>query len=183
MPCQVHADVLEGLKRCSACWKTFCQTCLVRTEEGVFCAPCKEKRPQAAPAAEVREQSDFAGIADRFMARILDGLVIGLLGLPIVLFVTDNPTQGFLLVYGAAFFYEVGMLTWRGQTLGKMALRIRVMTADGNPIGLLRAFGRTFINMVMVPPLNVINLLPSLFMPGRTCFHDIVAQTRVIKTS
>ncbi len=83
------------------------------------------------------------------------------------------------------------MLTMRGQTVGKLLLRVQIVrAADGTRAGfvravLLRAVLFPFIVFLMqLHPLAQLLLLVDvllIFREDRRCLHDLVADTRVIK--
>jgi uncharacterized RDD family membrane protein YckC len=144
----------------------------------------------------------LASLPRRLIARILDLLIIGIpvgliMGLATDTYSTgyDTGTDGrtylqqviYLLVY---FVYEGLMLTTRGQTLGKMAMKIRVgMLRDGavpsgNP-GWFRA--AVYSLAQLVPCIGfVFWLINVLFCtwdrPYRQCLHDKAAKTVVVST-
>jgi len=148
----------------------------------------------------------YGGFWIRFGARIIDGLVLGvpffvlvLLLIPSVLKTQSdpaNPNVGAFAALGLSFIllsfaisalYEVGMLKYRGATLGKMACGLRVVRADGNGLGWGVCIGRFFMwNIVTsgIPYLNFILMLTSSIMAGtdseKRALHDRVCDTRVI---
>ena len=77
--------------------------------------------------------------------------------------------------------YTVGFWTWRGQTLGKIALRVRVVGVDGRPIGVGRAIVRYIGYLV-----SALVFLGGYLMIGLTRrkqgLHDKIAGTYVVKT-
>jgi uncharacterized RDD family membrane protein YckC len=77
------------------------------------------------------------------------------------------------------------MLTYHdGMTLGKQALRIRVVTLAGEPVGLGRAFGRELVKAVfgITGILYVIDVLWPLGQSQKRALHDLIAGTRVVVT-
>ena len=76
--------------------------------------------------------------------------------------------------------YHGAMLAARGQTLGKMALGIRVVNADGAPLSTGQAWGRAVLQQVFASCLSFLDYLPAFLTPERTCIHDMAAKTRVI---
>jgi uncharacterized RDD family membrane protein YckC len=80
------------------------------------------------------------------------------------------------LVKGAYFcaFTLVG-----GQTIGKMAARIRVVTLDGRELDPARAIRRTLAGALSVLSLGL-TFIPVLLTADRRAVHDLVARTRVI---
>jgi len=99
----------------------------------------------------------------------------------------DPPDQAFyvfaiiILTYFAAFvpIYFVGLWSWRGQTLGKMAMAIRVVRSDGRPTGvgaaLLRLVGYLFSTLLLF-----VGFLMILFDRQRRGLHDRLADTIVV---
>lgn len=81
---------------------------------------------------------------------------------------------GLGLVY-AAYFTGV-----TGQTLGKLALGLRVVDTAGHPPGALRALARVLLAALGIV-LIFVGLLPILFDPARRAVHDRLLRTRVIK--
>lgn len=99
----------------------------------------------------------------------------------------DPPDQAYyvaaiiVLAYFAAFvpLYFVGLWAWRGQTLGKMAVAIRVLRTDGRPTGvgaaLLRLVGYLFSTLLLFA-----GFLMILFDHQRRGLHDRLADTIVV---
>ncbi|MEO7134838.1 MAG: RDD family protein, partial [Vicinamibacterales bacterium] len=88
------------------------------------------------------------------------------------------PFVGFLGVL--AFGYVAAFTVAGGQTIGKMALGLRVISDDGRPIdaasGMLRALG------CMLVPITVgLSYLPALFTSDHGALHDRLAGTRVVQ--
>jgi uncharacterized RDD family membrane protein YckC len=72
------------------------------------------------------------------------------------------------------------MLQRRGQTVGKMALGVRVVTAEGGPISGKQAWMRTVLRLVLGTCMGI-DYLPAFFTHERTCLHDMIAKTRVVR--
>jgi uncharacterized RDD family membrane protein YckC len=99
----------------------------------------------------------------------------------------------------AYFIYEGVLVAKRGQTLGKMALRVRVARTDGSPVvawqawtragvrfaGFLALTGVTYVRPVLATPvsllISLIDYVPGLITQQRTTLHDLVARTRVVR--
>ena len=80
--------------------------------------------------------------------------------------------------------YEAVMLGRGGQTLGKKAFRIKVVTPEGARISPRQAWGRAITRnfFLLLHPLGTLmDLLPALFRQDKTCLHDMVAETRVVR--
>lgn len=139
----------------------------------------------------------LAGSGKRFLARIVDLLVYVAFSCAIgfAFIGTDPDDVGFgkeaaagavaTVVY---FFYEGLMLNNNGQTLGKMATRIRVVrVADGGPVQGSPAWTRAgvFALPLVVPCVGfvfwVVNVMWHLWdRPWQQCLHDKAAHTTVI---
>jgi uncharacterized RDD family membrane protein YckC len=125
---------------------------------------------------------DLAGLGSRFLAALLDGLLQGVLivalifGLgmgsallsaalerrlsvdPTILVVTAISLALlaiFLVIWGYFIFFE---LVWNGQTPGKRAVGIRVLTVRGEPV--------TFVHVLVRNLLRVVDFLPSSYIVG-----------------
>ncbi|MCZ7431443.1 RDD family protein [Streptomyces sp. WMMC1477] len=145
----------------------------------------------------------LASRGKRLLARIIDWLIVAIpvllvTGLAFGTWTMDGDggaydggsfaqTVIYVLVY---FLYEGAMLTTRGQTLGKMAMSIRVgMLADGavpagNP-GWLRA--AVYALPTVVPCLGFVFWLVNVLWctwdePYHQCLHDKAAKTVVVQT-
>jgi uncharacterized RDD family membrane protein YckC len=164
----------------------------------------------------------LAEFSDRFLARLIDGLILGvaasILIVPLYLVAfflflnnaisTTTTVNGqviaepqnmgafFLGLFGLVlcvlgltfvmqYIYEVEMMFRTGQTIGKKAMKIRVLPVDPT-VALTRkmAFKRFLVNIAagFVPGLGWVDGLWQLWdKPWRQCLHDKFAQTLVIK--
>ena len=201
MICRNHVDVSAGVRRCSRCGVTFCKDCLVDIGGQPYCATCKGEQLLDVRSGVDRTNLEFAGIGRRFAAQLLDGLVIGvpvgiiLVGFMIVSMNGNNPPTGiffWMLVPSAiTVVYEALMLKSRGQTLGKMAMKIRVaMLANGavpaGQAGWIRAAVYTLPEVV--PCCGFIFWLVNVLWctwdkPYQQCLHDKAAKTVVVSTA
>jgi uncharacterized RDD family membrane protein YckC len=88
------------------------------------------------------------------------------------------PFVGFLAIL--AFGYVAAFTVAGGQTIGKMALSLRVIGDDGRPVdaagGMLRALG-----CMLVPITFGLSYLPALFTSDHRALHDRLAGTRVVQ--
>jgi uncharacterized RDD family membrane protein YckC len=110
----------------------------------------------------------YAGFWIRFCAAFIDVIIVGpageLLGL-------DDATGILLILYSAIL---IG--TWNGQTLGKRACGIKVISADGCHCTLGQAFGRTLAEILNVFTLMVGYLMVA-FDDKKRGLHDRIAGT------
>jgi len=99
-----------------------------------------------------------AGLGSRFVALLLDWAVQAALGFALLLLgigLSTADTGGlgvalfFLLTFGVLFGYPIALETlWRGRTLGKAAMGLRVVTTEGGPVRFRHAAIRAALGMV-----------------------------------
>ncbi len=72
--------------------------------------------------------------------------------------------------------------SFNGQTLGKKALGIRVVSPDGSPVTAKQAWGRGLARTLMQLT-RILGLIDTLmiFSKPRTTLHDRIAKTRVVR--
>ncbi|MBN2369934.1 MAG: RDD family protein [Vicinamibacteria bacterium] len=207
--CVHHADIHEGLVTCRRCGRRFCGDCVVALRGAFYCMECKIEHvrdiqsglpPGTLDPAGI---SDLAGIGRRFAAIWIDGFIQAIATYAIIIPVglvigaTSSlqgpaargefpPAMVFLMVmiYGLGFglplVYEGLMLSRRGQTLGKMALGIKVVTPEGDDISTGQAWGRATAKLLLASCMGV-TYLPALFTQEKTTLHDLLAKTRVAR--
>jgi uncharacterized RDD family membrane protein YckC len=142
--------------------------------------------PSYAPITTARRP---AGFWIRFVAVVIDWVVM--LVVQGVLFgvgwmVSGGTMNGGMAVKGAVNFFATFIWAayyiffhwlW-GQTLGKMALQIKVVSMDGGPLSFGQAAGRYFASI-----LSAIILCIGFIMAGirsdKRALHDLLAGTRV----
>ncbi len=195
LTCRNHPDVVERLRYCSRCGQTFCADCLVTIKGNTYCATCKAEQLLDLTSGVDQTALELAGLGRRFGAIFIDGLVLAipiLILFAVVVAVVINskstPAESWLApVWVAAMFiypvYEGWMLSARGQTLGKMAMKVKVVRPDGTAISTGQAWGRAFMRQILASCLSIFNYLPAFFTKERTCLHDLVANTRVVNWS
>lgn len=157
--------------------------------------------PYAPPAAEVAELQgsgvELGSRGARLGAVIVDLLVqvlalwLASLFVPWSIFAGDESPTILALNTGLGLVLFVAVQGWllvkRGQTVGKMALGLRITRPDGQAVGPARVLGLRYgIGYVLggVPILNVVyGLVDALmiFRESRRCLHDVIADTIVVK--
>ena len=194
MACVNHPSVNVGLVRCRRCGQTFCRNCVVALRAQYYCARCKADQVRDIQSGTEAGVLELATISRRFAAQWVDGLLFMAVFIPVyvALLMGTRPGSaepqagvGLLLLTiagaGLIFVYEGLMLSSRGQTLGKMAVGIKVVTPEGRDIGVGQAWGRAFVRQVFFSYFALINYLPALFTKQRTAVHDLAAKTRVVR--
>jgi uncharacterized RDD family membrane protein YckC len=108
----------------------------------------------------------------RFIGTVIDAVLVGA-----VLAMLEIKGPAFLLIWVA---YHVGMWTWKGQTIGAMILRTKVVRLDGQPLDFATALVRAFSAFISAAVLFV-----GFFWAGwtkdRQSWHDRIAGTTVVK--
>ncbi|HEY3765435.1 MAG TPA: RDD family protein [Gaiellales bacterium] len=131
---------------------------------------------------------ELAGVGSRMLAQAIDILIVSAIVIGIVLAASLlRSTVTLAIAIGAITLTPVGyflLLEWlrRGSTPGKAALRLRVVAASGEPIGLQAAAVRNL--------LRIVDFLPFAYILGGICamvsadgrrFGDMAAGTVVIR--
>jgi uncharacterized RDD family membrane protein YckC len=104
---------------------------------------------------------DTAGARAQSAERL--GLQLALIGLNVVI----------------AASYEILMIGKYGATLGKMACKVRVVTAEGGQVSYARATGRHFAKILSWATC-LIGFIMAFFDEERRALHDRICNTRVI---
>ena len=193
MLCRNHVDVSEGVRRCTRCEGPFCADCIVEIGGRPYCAICKNEQLLDLRSGVDAAQLELASIGRRFVAVLIDSLLIAIPLWALMAFFFFMPasrgevpppwTSLLGLPFTAvAVLYEALMLQYRnGQTLGKMAMGIRVVNPDGTPSSAGQIWGRVLIRTFL--GCFWIDYIPAFFTQEKTTLHDMVARTRVVRAS
>jgi len=144
---------------------------------------------QPASAAPGQVAAAYAGFWRRFLAVILDGIIVSI---PANIFAASLRAN--FVFNGSGFHYRSGgsgmqtaffiiyeallIAYWNGQTIGKKAMGIRVVSTGGAPVSVGMAFARSVMKLVS----GMVLLLGYLWMlwdPNRQTWHEKVDQTYV----
>ena len=162
-----------------------------------------ENDPYQPPAAELRapvqlgpEGEALASRESRLGASIIDGVIIMAIMMPALwmMGMYDNPEAGVALTAAASgggflltLLIQGYFLATRAQSIGKMALKIKIVTLDGKNAGLAR------ILLLRMLPISLVSIIPIIgsfvgiadtlfiFRGDQRCVHDLIAGTRVVK--
>lgn len=202
MPCKNHPFVEDRLTRCSRCAEAFCPDCIVEIGGLPYCLSCKTESMRDLRSGVPLGELDMASVGRRFVAIFIDGLIVTLpimilaflVLLPLGFIDAQEEVEGLppafaifgnlLVSIGAAaiyILYEGLMLASGGQTVGKKAMKVKVVSAEGKDLTSGQAWGRAASRQIlgMVPCLNMIDYLVA-FGQERTAIHDMMAKTRVV---
>ncbi len=206
MSCVNHPDQVVGTVQCDKCKGEFCLDCARPVGGYHYCDACREELDGG--AVKVGEMAhDLAPIWKRSAGFIVDvaATVLPTAGIFLVLFISDfqrrldapAPARSVshaliftLMACGFWFIYEGVMLCWRGQTIGKIALGMKVVTPEGEdatPKQLwLRAAVRAGVHgaFCLGSLLGLIAVVAGYAFAfvgtDRTALHDRAAKTRVV---
>jgi uncharacterized RDD family membrane protein YckC len=195
--CKNHPDVYFGNVRCARCGDWFCPNCRVEIDGRPYCAQCKTeylRDLQAGVAGTGGALLNYASVGRRFGAIFLDGLLFGIpYGIWLVFTIATAEAEGtpstvsmiglvfvILWITVGRVVYEGLMLSRSGQTLGKRAMGVKVVTPEGHDLRAGQAWGRALLRFLLENCLSIIDYLPALFTKEKTTVHDMAAKTRVI---
>lgn len=195
MPCKNHPFVEDRLTRCSRCAEAFCPDCIVEIGGLPYCLDCKTESMRDLRSGVPHRELDMASVGRRLVALIIDGMIVLVpcLGLAFAMMIPlgflDDAQAGLLggfvqifislFLWLAYFLYEGLMLGSSGQTVGKKALSIKVVTAEGDKITTGQAWGRSVSRLIIGMFCWPIDYLVA-FGQERTTIHDMMAKTRVV---
>ena len=190
---------------CSECGRPTLSDDLARFGDRLICPFCKDSYTQklregVMPVAGMR----YAGFWWRFLAWLIDNIILGTVtkvlqyalfpstAVVTVMPPTTNPWEaigpqlanlGWAMLLSTAI--SVTYATWfmgaLGATPGLMALGLKVVRPNGSPIGYGRAVARYFASILSAITLCIGYLLIA-FDPEKRALHDMICDTRVIKT-
>lgn len=180
---------------CAHCGQGFPDTMLANIAGSLVCVNCKPGVLQNMRQGGLMPGTMALGsIGARFVATLIDGVLLWIvetmIAIPIigagaaaggdtaVLVATGLSTLVNLAISSG---YEIFMIGSRGQTLGKMAMSLKVVRADGSALGYGLAAGRYFYKILSAIIL-MIGYLMALWDPEKRALHDRICETRVIKT-
>ena len=133
----------------------------------------------------------YAGFWVRFLAFLLDGIVLGVLSAALLPFSGPQFTMTgtSISIHAGAnalgtlvgLVYFIGFWSWRGQTVGMMPFNMQVVgVADGKRIDLVRGLLRYVGVIISIIPL-FLGLIWAAFDPRKQGWHDKIAATVVIR--
>lgn len=149
--------------------------------EAGFCANCgatlvaEVEAPAAAPAAAAA----YMGFWIRFGAAIIDGVIISLISSVLQWLAYYGPAIVFGILLPLLYYWLFTGL--RGQTLGKMAVGIKVVNAQGDRPGLGVAAMREILGKFISTIGLCLGFLWIAWNKQKQGWHDTIAGTYVVK--
>lgn len=131
----------------------------------------------------------YASFGKRFLALIIDTLILELISFVVSMFLGKTSSNGFSLTGAPAYFvyflydvFNIFLIVKFGKTLGKMAMKIKIVDVNTNNIP---SIGNVILREVIGKFLSSIALslgyLWMLWDPKKQTWHDKIAKTVVIK--
>jgi len=183
----------SGNAACLECGKAFPTSEMIQYEGSWICPACKPVFFQKVKeGVAIGGEMHYAGFWIRLVAKIVDGIILQVVGIPLRFFMgnigSDPHLQlrmfflgvGISLLLNAA--YVIFFLGKFGATPGKMALRLRVVFSGGEKISWGRACGRYFAEMLSSLTLGI-GYIIAAFDDQKRALHDHICDTRVIRQS
>ena len=148
----------------------------------VTCPSCGQPAPADAGfcpgCGRVLSAVVYAGFWIRFVAWLIDGIILIIPNIMIGL-VVESPAS-ILLQFAIGIVYTVGFWTAEGATPGKMAMGLRITTAEGEPVDFGKAILRYIGYFVSGITLGI-GYLMIAFTREKRGLHDYIAGTMVVK--
>jgi uncharacterized RDD family membrane protein YckC len=151
---------------------------------------------RAFESARYRDRGDeaLAGPASRILAALVDIALLSTLDASVLYFTLRllglataqmfelpvMPLLAFFLLLNGGYF--IAFTTVGGQSIGKMAVGIKVISQEEESVPIGRATLRTLAYIVSALPLGA-GFLPGLISADRLALHDRLAHTRVVRPS
>ena len=128
----------------------------------------------AAPAGGMKS----AGGWIRFVAYIIDVIILAIIGWIVGMAVNQSEVGNVMLVIGIV--YIIGFWGWKSATPGKMALGLKIVTAQGGKLTWGKAILR-YVGYFVSGIILGIGYLMVFFTENKKGLHDMIAGTRVVK--
>ena len=158
------------------------------------------RRLQGREAQASGEVEELASRLSRLIASLVDSLVMMPFAAPLyIILIAKYPgsildaSHAYRIIWigipTLIFFVGINSYFWatRGQSIGKMALGIRIVHMDGEQATLGRIVGLRILPMQLIGWIpyigGVISLVDVLFIfrASRRCIHDDIARTKVVR--
>jgi uncharacterized RDD family membrane protein YckC len=147
--------------------------------------------PQAQTDSPIGQPYELAGRGERFLAQLIDRMILIVVIVSFTFAIlSDSPNNSaiisvFLILLLGIFIYQGYLLTVNGQTVGKLAMKIRIVDIHSYKNGgfvtnvLVRSIANNCIALV-VPFYSIIDTC-FIFSDNKRCLHDRLASTSVVK--
>jgi uncharacterized RDD family membrane protein YckC len=152
-----------------------------------------QAEPEQIEAVVEVEEVEYRGALIRLLGILIDVILLSIVNF-IIGRITPVPSWTLLAV---GFVYFVGFWSWRGQTIGKMLIGVKIVKLDGSAINIGNAILRYLFYLVpiytpiiyfstRIPLVPILLPILSLIIIGLSSkkrgIHDMIAGTCVINT-
>ena len=121
-----------------------------------------------------------AGLLIRFIAIIIDGIILAIVGGILQAILGSQGLSG-LVSFLIGISYQIYFLSQNnGQTPGKMVMGIRVVSSDGGSVSVMSA-GLRYIGYYINSIVLLLGWIWAIFDGEHRGWHDLIAGTRVVK--
>jgi uncharacterized RDD family membrane protein YckC len=143
----------------------------------IFCGFCRYQFRALAPG---EGELAYAGFWIRFVAYLIDGIILGFMNIVVASLIADPFTVIFVqFVLNAT--YVIGFWIGQGATPGKMAVGVKIVMANGQPIEFGAACLR-YVGYIACALTLGIGYLMIAFTAEKRGLQDYIGGTVVIKT-
>jgi uncharacterized RDD family membrane protein YckC len=198
------------VRYCSQCGQPAPLDQFARFGDTLICPNCKNIYVQKLRegVAPVQPAFRYGGFWIRFVAVMIDGIILGVAGSALQILLLGRSFRSFtqirpgappdealaalgsmMGILGASMLigtvigasYEGFFISRLGATPGKMALGLKVVRPNGGPVSLGRAVGRYFAKWLSSITLGIGYIIAG-FDAEKRAMHDMIVDTRVIKS-
>jgi uncharacterized RDD family membrane protein YckC len=143
-------------------------------------ATCGECGHDFNPLAHRPRELQNVGFGLRLLAWVIDIVIVSVAQAVMAVTITDQAlAAGFGAVFGIV--YLIGFWALEGATPGKMLLGLRILSVDGEPIGLGRSLLR-YVGYIVCGFTFGVGYLMIIFNDDKRGLHDLIASTIVVHT-
>jgi uncharacterized RDD family membrane protein YckC len=123
----------------------------------------------------------YAGFWRRFLAYLLDSIIIGAAGMILTSGSREEMAMSFASIVAGWLYFSLMESSKYQATLGKMALTMKVTDESGNKISFGRATGRHFAKILSAITLGI-GYLMIVWTKKKQGLHDKLAHTIIVRT-
>lgn len=179
---------------CEHCITRFPKNEMMKYEDKYICSKCKPAFVQKLKEGDSLGLGDFvyAGIGRRWVAVFIDGIIFavinGILSAAIGAATVSGADTGSAAVvsilvgflsFVVPMLYEIYFIGTKGATLGKMAMGIKVISTNNQPVSMQQSIGRYFAKFLSALIL-MIGYIMAFFNDENRTLHDGMSETRVV---
>ena len=133
------------------------------------------------PQYQAQPQLQYVGVGRRFVALLIDGVLLGIVNGIIFLLLRSVPALAEVVVTLISILYIFAMEATQGATLGKMVLGLRVVRVDGSPIGWSESIIRNLLRVIDGIGAYLVGAILIWTSPQKQRLGDRVAKTVVVR--